>query len=47
LLLPLAWVSWQRILYKVPSCWLYLKEHINDARYHEHQTDSWVVQPVA
>jgi hypothetical protein len=28
---------WQqlRILYNVASCWLYLKEYINDAWYHE------------
>jgi hypothetical protein len=30
---------WQqyRILYNVASCWLNLKEYINDARYHERQ----------
>ena len=26
-----------RILYNVASCWLYLKEYINDARSHERQ----------
>jgi hypothetical protein len=26
-----------RILYNVASCWLYLKEYIKDARYHERQ----------
>ena len=26
-----------RILYNVASCWLYLKEYINDARSHESQ----------
>jgi len=26
-----------RLLYNVVSCWLYLKEYINDARYHERQ----------
>jgi hypothetical protein len=33
---------WQqyRILYNVASCWLYLKEYINDARYHEGQTEN-------
>jgi hypothetical protein len=30
------WQQW-RILYNVASCWLYLKEYINDARSHERQ----------
>jgi hypothetical protein len=25
-------------MYNVASCWLYLKEYINDARYHERQS---------
>ena len=29
--------STARILYNIASCWLYLKEYINDARYHECQ----------
>ena len=32
----------QRILYNVASCWLDLKEYINDAGYHERQTDSYL-----
>jgi hypothetical protein len=39
LLLPLAWVSCILILYNVASCWLYLKQYINDARYIERQID--------
>ena len=44
------WQQW-RILYKVASCSLYLKEYINDARYHERQikmqrTSSPVTWPI-
>jgi hypothetical protein len=31
-------------LYNVASCWLYLKEYFNDARYHERQIHSASLQ---
>jgi hypothetical protein len=34
-----------RLLYNVESRWLYLKEHINDARYHERQkSDRYMIK---
>jgi hypothetical protein len=33
--------EFQTILYNVASCWLYLTEYINDARFHERQISTF------